>query len=325
MPQFRGHRRPGLGGVNAFSAVLAGGLRRHDVCRLGSGFLDHNGQTARIVQHRAGAQQILVERLIDAILLEERILIGLQQRIRANVGVGIVHESAGLNIAARVDVDIALAAGNASSDIFTVIPEIHGEQRLGFAEVPNLVVHILALLGGGHQLRHRVLPDGHIGEKPAEFRAPVDHGVDVFLAADELRILARITAGDAEQELVFAQQLHGALGRREGSLAATEVRVLLEALDADRGDEVFNAGDFFAEILIDQRSIGKAGEECFGMALTEGDDVLLADQGLAARVEKNISAKRLGLLNDVIQFLQREIEGVTILRRPAAGAFQVAG
>ena len=188
MPQFRGYRCPGLGNVNAFSAVLAGGLRRHDIRRLGSGFLDHNGQTARIVQHWAGAQQILIERLIDTILLEQRIFIGLQQRIRADVGVGIVHEGAGLNIAARVDMDIALAASNASADVFAVIPEIHGEQRLGFSEVPDLVVHILALIGGGHQLRHRVLSDGHIGEEPAKFCAPVDHGVDIFLAADELRM-----------------------------------------------------------------------------------------------------------------------------------------
>ena len=61
------------------------------------------------------------------------------------------------------------------------------------------------------------------------------------------------------------------------------------------------------------------------MALTQGDDVLLADQGLTARVEENISAKRLGLLNDVIQFFKREIERMTVLRRPTTGAFQVAG
>ena len=51
------------------------------------------------------------------------------------------------------------------------------------AQLADLVVHILSLLGGGQQLRHSVLADGHVVEVPDEVSAPLDQLVEVSLGA----------------------------------------------------------------------------------------------------------------------------------------------
>ena len=61
------------------------------------------------------------------------------------------------------------------------------------------------------------------------------------------------------------------------------------------------------------------------MLLTQRDDVLLAHQGLAAGVNVQIDAKLLALGDDGVDLVKGQIELIAVLRRPAAGAVQVAG
>ena len=76
--------------------------------------------------------------------LEERLAVGLEQRVLADVGVGVVDERAGLDVAAGVDVQEAASARDAAADVFAVVPEIHREEGLRLAELAHLAVHALA-------------------------------------------------------------------------------------------------------------------------------------------------------------------------------------
>jgi len=75
-----------------------------------------------------------------------------------------MNKRAGLVIAGRIDMEIAAAARNAAPDKFSVVPEIHGEQRLGFTELSDLVIHKFTLLRGNKQIQNRILANGDICE-----------------------------------------------------------------------------------------------------------------------------------------------------------------
>lgn len=68
---------------------------------------------------------------------EQRRLIGLQQRLFADVRIGIVDEGTGLHVAVGVDVRVAAATGDAATHRIAIVPKVHGEQGLGFAELMN--------------------------------------------------------------------------------------------------------------------------------------------------------------------------------------------
>ena len=61
------------------------------------------------------------------------------------------------------------------------------------------------------------------------------------------------------------------------------------------------------------------------MLLTQADDVGLAHHGLAAGVDVHVNAHFLALADDVVALIVGQVELVAVLRRPAAGAVQVAG
>jgi hypothetical protein len=113
-----------------------------------------------------------------------------------------MDKSARLIIAGRIDMEIAAAARNAAADVFAVVPEIHGEQRLGFAELSDLMIHKFALFRGYKQVRDSFPAHGYIGEKPCKLAAPCDHLVDIFLASDDFGIFAGI-AGRKIRRAVF--------------------------------------------------------------------------------------------------------------------------
>ena len=301
---------------------VLGHLHIRGVC---ARLFDHGGQRAGVIQQRAGAQQIVAEGLAVAVGHEERRLEGLHERLFLDVGIGIVDEGAGLDVAVGVDVQVVAACGDAATDIFAVIPEVHREEGLGLAERAYLTVHELALLGGGHEVGGRAAADGHVGEEPAELGAHLHHPVEVLLAADHLVILRGVAAGNAEGQLLSVQQLHGGLHAGEGTLAAAEVGARLKALNGDGGDEVAYAQHLVGKGLVDERAVGEGEEHTVVVALAERDDVLFAHQRLAAGVDEHADAELLGLHDDGIQRVKVHVELVAVLGCPAAGAMEVAG
>ena len=115
-----------------------------------AGGVNHVSQSAVVVQQGAGTQMVFVKGLACPVRHKEGGLICLQQCLFPNIGVRIVNECAGLNIAVCIDVEIIPPAGNTAFHIFAVIPEVQSENGLCLAEFTDLMVHIFPLLGCGH-------------------------------------------------------------------------------------------------------------------------------------------------------------------------------
>ena len=88
------------------------------------------GETARVIQQRAGTQMILVEGLIFPVLHEQRGFIGFQKGVLFDVAVCVMNKGAWLDVSVGVDMEIRTAAGNAAFYIFAVIPEIQSKDGL---------------------------------------------------------------------------------------------------------------------------------------------------------------------------------------------------
>lgn len=185
-------------GIKALIGKCLDILRVGEVSGVGAGQLDHTGQAARVIKQRAGAQMILVERLIFMVLHEQRPFVSLQKGLLVDVGIGVVDKGAGLNVAAGIDVQVVTASCDTSLDVLAVIPEIQGKQRLGTPESADLMIHVLTLVRGGHELGHCVHAHGHVGKEPAKFTALFDHGVKIRLTADDIGILSVIAGGKAK-------------------------------------------------------------------------------------------------------------------------------
>ena len=184
---------------------------------------------------------------------------------------------------------------------------------------------MLTLLGAGHEVGRGIGAHRHEREDPREQRALIDEVVEVLFRGDGLRVLRGIAAGDAERQSVLLQQLHGMLDLGIRARATAAVGCLLEALGADGGNEVLHADHFLAERLVDQRAVGEGEEHAVGVHLAKLDEVLLADQRLAARVDVHVGAQLFALLDDGVDFLKAQVLPIAVLRRPAARAVQVAG
>ena len=119
-----------------------------------------------------------------------------------------MDKDAGVNIAVGIDMQVAPSACDASADIFAVVLEVHAEEGFGLAEVAELMIHILALLGRREKIGSGVVSDRHIVEVPDKVRAPVDHLIVEGFAADGLEVLTGVAAGDTEGKPFFFEQVH---------------------------------------------------------------------------------------------------------------------
>ena len=236
-----------------------------------------------------------------------------------------MNECAGLHVAVGIDVAVAASAGDAAADRVAVVPEVHRKERLGLAELVDLLIHELALLRSGDQLRHGCCADGHISEEPREFCAHVDHGIEIFLAADDLDILAGVAAGNAKEQLALLQARHGLDDLAIGALAAAEVGRFLKTLDADGGDEVLHAQHFVGKGIVDQRAVGEGEEGAVVVLFTQSNQIGLAYQRLTAGVDINVGSQLFALADDAVQLFIAEVQFVAVFRRPAAGAAEIAG
>ena len=324
-PEALGGRRPVLRVVVALSAQVIGGFRRLRVGRVRAGPFDDLAQPLRVFKHRARAQHVVVERLRVVIGHEDRGAQRVEQADLADVRVGIVDEHTGIDVAVRVDVQVAAAACDASANVFAVVLEVHGEDRLGRADFADAVVHVLALLRAGQQLRCGVVADGHVVEVPDEARAEAADEVDERLRGDGIDVGAGVAGGKAEGQVLVVQDLHGAHGLLIDAVAAPPVGDLLKALQTDGGDEVLHAQHLVGERLVDQRAVGEGEELAVAVLFAQGDQVLFAHERLAAGVDVHVDAHLLALRDDRVDLLEGQVQLVAVLRGPAAGAVQVAG
>ena len=118
-----------------------------------------------------------------------------------DVGIGVMDEGTGLNVAASIDVQVIAATCDTALDVLAVIPEIQGKQGLGASEFADLVIHVLSLVRGGHELGDSVDTDRHIGKEPAKLTALFDHGVKIRLTADDISILTVVAGRKTKRQL----------------------------------------------------------------------------------------------------------------------------
>ena len=119
---------------------------------------------------------------------------------------------------------------------------------------------------------------------------------------------------------MLAQEVHAVLNALVGPFAATGVGCLLEALGADGRDEVLDLDHVLAELLVDERGVGEAQKRAVGVLAAQRDDVVLAHERLAARVDIDVHAELFALADDGIDVLEGEVELVAVIRGPATQA-----
>lgn len=290
-----------------------------------TGCLDHGLEASRVLQHRTGAKEVVIEGLAFVVLHEQRGFQALQKAHVVNVGVGVVNEHARFYVACGVDMQVTAASCDAASYELTVVLEVHEEKRLLLAHPAHETVHPLALLHGEHELGRGVHAHRHVVEDPAEQGTLLDHPVHKFFGPDGVGVLGRDAGRDAEGKSVGLQQRHGGDHLVVGALAATGVGGLPGSLGADGGHEILNAQQILTEVLVDEGGVGEAQETAVRMRLAEPDQILLAHQRLASGVDVDVAAKLFALANDGVDVVVGEVEFVAVLGRPATGAAQVAG
>ena len=236
-----------------------------------------------------------------------------------------MDEHARLHVSGGVDVQVAAAAGDTSAYKLAVVLEVERKQRLLLTHFADKVIHVLALLGRGHELGGCIAANRHKVEVPAEECSLADHPVHVLLGSNRIGIGTGPTGGDTKRQVALAQEFHGVLDLCVGTFAAAGVGCVLIALGADGGDKITYANHIVAEGLVDQRGVGKAEKHAVLMFFANSDQVVLADERLAAGIDVDMRTELFALRNDRVDVFEREILLVAVLSGPAARAMQVAG
>ncbi len=109
-----------------------------------------------------------------------------------------------------------------------------------------------------------------------------------------------------------------------GAVAPAAVGGLLKALDADGGHEVAHFQHLVGKGLVDQGAVGEGQEHAVVVLAADLDEVFLAYQRFAAGVDVEVYAHFLALSDDGVDLVKAQVQLVAVLRRPAAGAVQVA-
>lgn len=135
----------------------------------------------------------------------------------------------------------------------------------------------------------------------------------------------RVAARNAEGEPVSAQHAHGAHDGLVRAAPAPRVGGLFETFHRDGRHEVLHAQQVLGERVVDERGVRERGERAVVVLLAETDEVALAHERLSAAEQVEEHAQFLALRDDGVQLLEREVEPVAILGRPAARTVQVAG
>ena len=123
---------------------------------------------------------------------------------------------------------------------------------------------------------------------------------------------------------MLAKQRHGLRHLLEHAFTAARVGGFFESLSRNRWHEVRHANHVLAERLVDERGVGEAEERTIRMRLAQLDEVVLAHQGLATRVDEHVRSQGLALLDDGIDVVIAQVELMAVFRSPATRAMQVA-
>ena len=273
--------------------------------------MNHLGQNLRVLEHGAGAQHVVVPGPVGAVLLEDGLLQALQPALLVNVGVGVVDEDAGLDVATGVHVAEHATASDAAADELAVVLEVHGHDGLAalvVADFADTVDHVLALLDGGHEVGVGALAHGHVVEVPGPERALLDEHVVVLVRGDSLDVRAGVRRGDAKRDAVGLHEVERGHDLVVVALAAAAVVRLLRALERDGEQHVAQALAIVADLLVDEGAVGIEAEERVVVLLGQLHDVLPAHHGLAAGHEEPVAAKVVGLLHERVHLVEREVE-----------------
>ena len=221
--------------------------------------------------------------------------------------------------------EIVAAAGNTALHILAVVPEVQCKNGLGVAPLVHLLIHQRTLLRANHQLGYRAFAGGHIGKEPGKLNALVDEPVHILVRGQHIGVFAGVAQGGAKGHAPILQPLHGSRALLESAGAATEVVLLLVALNREGRVEVAYFADLISKAVVDQRTVGKA-QECAVRVLSANTHQILAAHGrLTAGVQIHICTQLLALGDNTGQVVVRQRTGMAVLGSPAAGALQVAG
>ena len=155
-PELLGLRRPAGGvGITLGAQVLRrlGGLH---IRGSRPGFLHDLTKLFRILQHGAGLHHAIM------VSHEQRRAHDIQQALLADIGVGIVDECAGIGVPIGIDMQIATPTRDAAVDELRVVLEVHAEQRLAAAVIPDAAIDLGALFRRGQKLGRCVIAHRHV-------------------------------------------------------------------------------------------------------------------------------------------------------------------
>lgn len=162
------------------------------------------------------------------------------------------------------------------------------------------------------------MPTRHVVEVPGEDAALADEQIQKFIAGDGLIILGGVANGNAEGNLVAVHQLHSGQRLLEVALAAAAVIGFLEALDGDGDEEIADPQKLLAEIVIDEGAISEGVEGHIPVLFAQANDILFADERLAAGKEAGMGTQLLGLGEDSIHLLKGQALPGGRIRRPSS-------
>ena len=123
---------------------------------------------------------------------------------------------------------------------------------------------------------------------------------------------------------MLAKQRHGLRHLLEHAFTAARIGGFLEAFSRNRRYEVRYANHVLAERLVDKRGVRKAEERTIGMCLAQLDEVVLAHQGLAARINEYVRSQGFALFDDRVDVVVAQVELMAVFRSSATRAMQVA-
>ena len=162
-------------------------------------------------------------------------------------------------------------------------------------------------------------------EVPGEVTAFIDQHVQKFIAGHVQIIFAGIADRNAEGDLIGFHQLHRPDRGIEMPFTAASVIGFLEALNADGDEEIPDAQQFFAEVIIDQRPVRESVKSYILMLFTQADNILFPHQRLTAGEKTGMDAELFAFRQHFVHHFEAQILFVTVFRCPASRAVHVAG
>ena len=215
-----------------------------------------------------------------------------------------MNKCAWFHITIGIDVAIPTSARDTAAYCVSVIPKVHGKQRLGLPVFMDFFIHEFPLRSCGDEFGHRVCSDWHVGKEPCELCAHIDHGVKIFFASNDLYVGAGIAAGDPKQQLTCLEAFHCLDNFGVRSFSPAGIGSLFKAFDTDGRNKVSDTKHLVGKSVVNQRSVGKGQKTAVRMFFAQPDQVSLSDQRFAAGVNINIGPQSFSLLNDIVQLLE---------------------